>query len=432
MRKQSFVLLMILFVLLGLHACSQNPDVSKMSEDELLEYAKTVHEKSLTLDSHVDIPGGKYATAELDPGSEETRLQCTLPKMEKGGLDGVFLAVYVGQDSLVPNKYKKAHESAMAKFKAIHRLAEEMYPDRCELAFNADDIVRIEKSGKRAIIIGVENAYPLGTEIENLKKYYDLGARYITLSHYGHNQVCTSAMPMARIGDPPDITHGLTDYGKQFISEMNKLGIIVDVSHISREAFWDIIKHTKAPVIASHGACKALNNVERAFDDDQLRAIAKNGGTVQMIAFNGFMKPENPDRAKALEELNKKYGNMRVRQSELEKMSTKARTDFERKREQYIQSRREIDEKFPPANENFKDYVDHLDHAIKITGIDYVGIGSDFDGGGGVEGFNGHDDCLNITVELLRRGYSEEEVYKIWGGNLLRVLKEVEKIASEV
>ena len=432
MKKQSFVLLLMILALLGMQACSQNPDISKMSEEELLKYAGTVHGKVLTLDSHVDIPGGNYATTELDPGSEETRLQCTLPKMEKGGLDGVFLAVYVGQDSLVPNKYKKAHESALAKFEAIHRLAEEMYPERCELAFNADDIVRIEKSGKRAIIIGVENAYPLGTEIENLKKYYDSGTRYITLSHYGNNQVCTSAMPMARIGDPPEITYGLTDYGKEFISEMNKLGIIVDVSHISREAFWDIIKHSKAPVIASHGACKALNNVERAFDDDQLRAVAKNGGTVQMIAFNGFMKPENPDRTEALEELNKKYGNMRVRRSELDKMSSKARADFERKRELYSKSRQEIDGKFPPANENYKDYVDHLDHAIKIAGIDYVGIGSDFDGGGGVEGFNGHDDCLNITVELLRRGYSEKEIYKIWGGNLLRVLRDVEKVASEL
>ena len=370
-RLTSLLLVALLIIFAG---CSKQP----ITEQQIISRAKAIHKKALTLDTHVDIPGTQYATEALDPGIDNPKLKCDLVKMNKGGVDGVFLAVHVGQEKRDAEGYKKAYESAMAKFEVIHRLTEKMYPQRCELATSPRDVERIAKTGKRAIMIGVENGFAIGKDLSNVERFYNLGARYITLSHNGHNDICDSCNPRKKLGDQKAEHNGLSKFGKEVVAEMNRLGIMADVSHISIKSFHDLIKVSKAPIIASHSGCRALADHSRNLNDEQLKALARNGGVIQIVAVGGFLKLGSP----------------------------------------------------PPADVEI--YVDHIDHAVKVAGIEHVGIGSDFDGGGGVPGFNDHSQALNVTIELVRRGYSEADISKIWGANLLRVWREVEKVAQEL
>jgi membrane dipeptidase len=369
------LILLSLVVLSTIFAgCSQQ----QITEQQIIRKAKVIHKKALTLDTHVDIPGAQYATEALDPGIDNPKLKCDLVKMNKGGVDGVFLAVFVGQKKRDAEGYKNAYESAMVKFEAIHRLAEKMYPDRCELATSPGEVERIAKTGKRVIMIGIENGFAIGKDLSNVERFYNLGARYITLSHNGHNDICDSCNPRKKLGDKETEHNGLSEFGEKVVAEMNRLGIIADVSHISVESFYDLINVSKAPIIASHSGCRALAEHSRNLDDEQLKALAQNGGVIQVVALGGFLKLGSP----------------------------------------------------PPAD--VKIYVDHIDHAVKVAGIEHVGIGTDFDGGGGIAGFNDHSEALNVTIELVRRGYSEEDISKIWGANFLRVWREVEKVAQEL
>lgn len=381
-----------------------------------------IHEEAITIDTHVDI-SPNYATEEMDPGIDNPRLRCDLTKMERGGMDGVFLAVYLGnRDDFTPEAYQRAYESAMAKFEAVHRLTEDMYPDRCELAVSPADVERIVKSGKRAIMIGIENGYPIGEDLALVKKYYDLGTRYITLSHSRHNQICDSSSPK----EP--LHNGISEFGMKVVAEMNRLGIICDVSHISEKSFWDLITISKAPIIASHSGCAELNPVGRNLTDEQLKALKENGGVIQIVALGSFLKEETPEHRKAIAELQEEMGLPSRR--EMFMMSQEERDALRPKLEEFEKRRAEIEEIYPATN--LKDFVDHIDHAVKVAGIDHAGIGTDFDGGGGIPGFNNHGEAKNVTDELLRRGYSHKDIKKIWGGNLLRVWREVEKVAADL
>lgn len=421
MQNKIFRTLLMSILLIFYFACSR-----QMTEEKILAKANEIHEKIVTLDTHVDIPLN-FATEELNPGTRLERRKVDLVKMKEGGLDGVFFAVFVGQGERTPEGYEKAKEQALTKFDAIHRMCEIMNPDIVELATNPADIRRIEKTGKRIALIGIENGYVIGKDISLLEKYYDLGARYITLCHGGHNDICCSSS--SRGTDEGAEDTGLTEFGKQVVKEMNRLGIIVDVSHISKKSFYDVIETTKAPIIASHSSCRALCDVSRNLDDDQLLALKRNGGTIQICALGGFLKTDSPERKEALEMLQKEFNlprRRRGRQEALEKMSEEERSLYEKKLE-------ELDQKYPPVGRaNLQDYADHIDHAVRLIGIDHVGIGTDFDGGGGIEGFNDASEALNVTQELLRRGYSEKDIEKIWGGNLLRVWSKVEKVAAQI
>jgi len=425
-KKLFTMVLMVLFLAVAVEAATQRGNRGdqrgqrrgpRMTEEQILETAKAIHDKAITLDTHVDIPGGNYATEQMDPGAEDTRLKCSLPKMEKGGLDGVFLAVYVGQGSLNEAGYARAHEQAMAKFNAIHRLTKEMYPERCALATTADEIEKIAKTGKRVIIIGIENGYPIGTDIKNVEKFYNLGARYITLCHSGNNQICESSGGRGRGGAE---AKGISDFGVKVVAEMNRLGIMCDVSHIADSSFADLIKLSKAPIIASHSGCRALSNASRNLTDEQLKLLAQNGGVIQMVALGSYLRPDAAAREAALKEMN----FTELSDEELAKLT-------EREQQRYQRQKQRIDRQYP-ATANLQAFVNHLEHAIEVAGIDHVGIGTDFDGGGGVPGFNDHSEAFNVTVELVRRGYTEEQIIKIWGGNLLRVMREVEKVAKEI
>lgn len=391
---------------------------STESESELIERARGIHDRVLTLDTHVDIPFN-YATEEVDPGVRG-EFQVDLPKMEEGGLNTAFFIVYVGQTARTSDNYAQAKQDAMTKFDAIHRMTEEMYPDRIELAHSADDIVRIHESGKLVAAIGIENGYVIGKDLSLLEKYHELGARYITLAHGGHNDIADSSTPRAALGDAGSEHDGVSAFGEEVIAEMNRLGIMVDVSHISKAAMLDAVRLSKAPVVASHSSTRALADVPRNMDDEQLRALAENGGVMQTVALGGFVK-YLPEKRAAMTQIFREYGIT----------SMGAIEDLpDEEREELMAKRAALDEQWP--NATVQDFADHIGHAVEVMGVDHVGISSDFDGGGGIEGWNDASETLNVTLELVRRGYTEEQIAQFWSGNLLRVLREVERVAQEL
>ncbi len=434
------------FVTVAAVACALTAVVAAMPqapEDPLVAKARAIHERVLTLDTHVDIGGTNYATPALDPGAPTSPLKCDLTKMEKGRLDGAFLAVYVGQGPLDGAGFARAWEQAMVKFEALKRLTQQMYPDRSAFAASPAEVERVAKTGKRVIMTGVENGYPVGMDLGNVKKLYDLGARYITLTHSGNNQLGDSSS--AR--EP--LHNGLSPFGKEVVAEMNRLGMMIDVSHIHEKSFWDIIAISKAPIIASHSGSKAICDHDRNLTDEQLKALAKNGGVVQTVALGSYLKKEDPARREAMMKLREELGLPSFggrgggapgaggpppgvggggSRAALAAMTPEQRAEYDKKMETFRERMKEVDAQYPGAT--LKDFVDHLDHAVKVAGIDHVGIGTDFDGGGGIPGFNDDTEAPNVTIELVRRGYTEEQIRKIWGGNLLRVWREVEKTAA--
>ncbi len=415
------IVIILLTILTGLWSSCSNV---LLTEKEIITRAKDIHYRILTLDTHIDIVFN-YATPEADPGKRKG-LQVTLPKMVEGGLDAGFFIVYVAQTKRTPPLYEAAQDSAMKNFNAIHRIAEEMYPDIIEIAYTADDVERIAETEKRVAVIGIENGFVIGKDISLIKKYYEKGGRYITLSHYGHNDICDSSNPNPDLGDDESEHNGVSEFGRQVIAEMNRLGIMVDVSHTSKKSMLDAIKLSKAPIIGSHSGCKVLCDHPRNMDDEQLVALKENGGVIQIVAVNFFVKKVSSERDQALVDLRKEFDfpeESRAVYRMLDEM-------IEEKRAEYDVKEKEIDERFPPVN--IKDFVDHIDHVVKLIGIDYVGIGSDFDGGGGVKGWRDASESLNVTIELVRRGYTEEEIAKVWGQNLLRVWRAVERTAHEL
>ncbi len=392
---------------------------SELTEEEIVARATEIHSRIITIDTHDDIPGN-FATPEVDPGVRGDR-RVDIRKMKEGGLDVAFFVVYVGQGERTPEGYERAREAAQGKFDAIHRMAEEMYPDEIEIAYSADDVVEIHGRGRLVACIGVENGYPIGHDLSMIQRYHALGARYLTLSHNGHNDICDSANPNPRLGDEASEHGGVSEFGEQVIAELNRTGIMVDVSHVSKASMLDAARLSRAPIIASHSSTRALADVSRNLDDEQLLALKANGGVAQMVALGEFVKVDPPDKQAALQALREEmgwtdYGARRAATPE--------------QRDEYRRRVAELDERWPAAT--VQDFVDHIDHAVELIGIDHVGISSDFDGGGGVVGWMDASESLNVTIELVRRGYSEENIRKLWGGNLLRVWHEVERVAAEM
>ena len=384
-------------------------------EETVEQRAAAIHDAVLTIDTHVDTPllliqPGFDIAKKNNPRKGGGKLD--FPRMKEGGLDAVFFAVFVGQGPRSSEGNRKAKNKALDILDAIHK-AVKTHSSLAETALTPDDAYAIEKKHKRAIYIGMENGYPVGRDLTMVKRYYDLGVRYITLCHTRNNDICDSSTDKAE-------HNGVSLLGKKVIEEMNRLGMVSDVSHISDAAFDDVLKYTKAPVIASHSCARAICDNPRNLSDDMLRELAEKGGVIQMCILSDYVKtPEpNPERDAAVKELRAKYKNF----SDLsDKEKQKARKEWF-----------ELQEKFPRNLANVSDVVDHIDHVVKVVGIEYVGIGTDFDGGGGVDGCFDVSELGNITIELVRRGYSEEQIRKIWAGNFMRVFREVEKIAGEV
>ena len=327
----------------------------------------------ITIDTHIDINVENF-TDSLNY-TMNTDTQFNLPNMMEGELDVAWLVVYTAQRELNEEGYKAAYENAISKFDAIDRLVNVYAPDQVELALSSQDVSRILAEGKKVIMIGVENAYSMGLDTSNVEEFWKKGARYVSLTHNGHNQFSDS-----NTGEFDDtaLHNGLSDLGKEVVELLNYFGIMIDISHPSKEAIRQMTELSKAPIIASHSSARALRDHPRNVDDEQLNWIKENGGVIQTTALGFFL----------------------------------------------------TDREDPPAN--MDDFMDHIDYMVEKIGIDHVGISSDFDGGGGIVGWEDASETMNVTNALIERGYSESEIAKLWGGNLLRVLDEVQEIAAKL
>lgn len=407
--KHTQPLLMLLALMLVISVSARND-----REPELNRKAARIHARALTIDSHNDTPmwftDTSYNFAE-DHRGKRPRNRVDIPGMEAGGLDGAFFAVFVGQGDRDEKGNARAFEQAVQTFGAIERNLK-LHRDKISAARFAGDARRIEKEKKRAIYIGLENGYPIGNKLGNVELFYKLGARYITLCHTRNNDICDSSTDSTE-------HNGISEFGETVVAEMNRLGMMVDVSHISDKAFYDAIRLSKTPVIASHSCARALCDNPRNLDDAMLRALAENGGVIQMCILSNYVKtPDpNPRRDSAQAALRLKYNGFR---DLTEEEMNKARKEW------YA-----IDDIYPQMLATVSDVADHIDHIVKTAGIRHVGIGTDFDGGGGVKGCADASELGNITLELVKRGYSARQIRLIWSKNLLRVMRETEKYARK-
>lgn len=400
----------------------------KESEAELIARARRIHYDALTLDTHKDIRATLARSPEAQDAAERERErrrddptlwgpnQVDFPKMRAGGLDVAFYIVYVGQGALDEEGFARARAQALAKFDAIERMAER-YPGHIGLARSAADVERITSEGRLVACIGIENGYAMGEDLGAIAEFHARGARYMSITHNRHSQLGDSNTP-----EEP-LHGGLSELGRRAIEEMNRVGIMVDVSHASKTTTLQTIAHSKAPVIASHSSVDAVFEHGRNLSDDELRAIKANGGVVQCVAFRAYVKDDGGRRdfiASVRDELG--LPAQRGSRAAPDDPETRAKMRELRARVEAFDARLE------PAS--VKDLVDHIDHAVKIAGIDHVGISSDFDGGGGVDGWDDASETPNVTIELVRRGYTAEEIGKLWSGNTLRVWRAVEAVAA--
>ena len=331
----------------------------------------------------------------------------------KDNLDAEFFAVFIGQGELTPEEHQKAREKADKIIDDMENMAAQN-AQLVELSTTPDDVIRLKKLGKRAAYLGMENGYPVGEDLSLVSHFYKRGIRYITLCHNGNNEICDSSSDKKGA-----LWNGLSPFGEKVVAQMNRLGMIIDLSHASDSTFYDVIQLSKAPVIASHSCCRALCDHERNLNDDMIQALAKKGGVIQICFVSSFVKqqPPNPKRDAALDSLRIKYDSYyQITDPEIKEIYRKACYD--------------IRDKHPGIKTTLKDLVNHIDHVVQLVGEDHVGIGTDFDGGGSVEGCSDVTELPNITLELLERGYSEKTIAKIWGGNFLRVFRQIVKVSE--
>jgi membrane dipeptidase len=391
-------------ILSSFYSCSND-------EEKLIKLADEIHSSIITIDSHVDTPL-MFSRENFDIGQRNEHGRLDFPRMKEGGLDAAFFAVFIGQGEQNPEGFETAKRRAFDIFSQIHT-AVEKNSDKAAIALTADDAYRLKKEGKSIVYIGIENGYPIGYDLSLLKEFYDLGARYLGLCHSHHNQMCDSST------DTKEELHGgLSEYGKEVVKELNRLGMMVDVSHMSDKSFYDVLEITKAPIIASHSNARALCDIDRNLDDDMLKALKENNGVIQLCLLTVYVKKgtPNPQRDSAVAELKSRYNNY-------ENLSDE---ELHHMRQEWSN----INERYPRELASVSDLVDHVDYIVDLIGIDHVGIGSDFDGGGQLDDCRDVSQMKNITIELLRRGYSKEDIEKIWSGNFMRVFREVEKIAQ--
>ena len=396
--------------------------------------AEQIHKNVMTLDTHDDIN-----VANFTPEKNYTQnlpTQVNLPKMDSGGLDVAWFIVYTGQGKLNADGYSKAMDNAVAKFEAINNLTTSFAPEQIGLATSAKQVRALWKAGKKVAMIGVENAYPLGLDTANVKKFYDWGARYMSLAHNGHSQFSDSNT--GEYSDPY-IHDGISKLGKQVIERMNYYGMMVDISHPSKESIRQSIEHSKAPVVASHSAARAISDHPRNLDDEQLEWIKASGGVVQTVALALYVNKEKHEKHQAardsvLKNIAAEKGLRYLSRREAWALAPEQQEVYRKEYESLLVVAKaaltQVNKTHPPVD--VADFVDQIDYLVEKLGIDQVGIASDFDGGGGVEGWQDASESLNVTLELVRRGYNEEEIEKIWSGNLLRLLDEVEAVAAEM
>ena len=370
-----------------------------------------IHNDAFTLDAHSASAINFLYKKNFDPARLNDFGSFDYPRMEQGGLDACFFAIFPGKnikgESNIDITFKRIEKTVDAIAKSIAD-----NPDIVEAALHPDDGYRIAQEGKKAIYMGVESGLAINT-VEMVKEYFDMGIRYMTLCLNTNSMLCDSST------DPKGAEHnGVSQLGMDVIEEMNRLGMMVDVSNVSDKAFNDILDHSKAPVIVSHSACRALCSNHRNISDEMLLRLKGNGGVVNITLLSQLLKSPGVDNSiqQKLSDLEEKYKEL------IGADPTSYLDEYNRERERIV--------KESGQNASVADLVDHIDHVIQVIGIDYVGISSDFDGGGGVDGCKDVSEIENITKELVLRGYSRSEIKKIWGGNFMRVFREVTKVAE--
>jgi membrane dipeptidase len=419
-RARSLTRLTTLLAAATLAACSSAPAAE--TEQDLVARARAIHDRVVTMDTHVDINADHFLPEGENYVTGVERTQVDLPSMEEGGLDAVWFSIYQGQQQdFTPEGYARAHGIAMAKIEAIHRLTSELAPDRIGLALTAEDVRRISAEGRKVALMGMENGYAIGEDVSNVRRFSELGVRYLSLAHNGNNQLSDSNNLQ-----PDGERHGgLSPLGREVVAEANRWGIVLDISHPSKAANLQTMELSRAPVMASHSSVRALGDHSRNLDDEELRALQRNGGVVQIVAFASYLNVPPPERTAGLAALRGEFELTGPEQAALAALPAERRAEYDARRA-------EIDAQWPaPPRATVSDLVDHIDYAVRLIGIDHVGISSDFDGGGGVEGWNDATETFNVTLELVRRGYTEEEIEKLWSGNVLRVMEEVERVAAQ-
>ena len=408
----------LFFAIILICSLATAQSTQKPSETTVSQRAQKIHDSALIIDTHADTPQ-RFLDEGFDIGSTDPNDigHISLDKARRGNLGAEFFSIWVEPETNQGHFAKHTFDLIDSVYEQVAR-----HPDRMMMAFSTSDIERAHREHKLAALMGIEGGHSIEADIHLLRDYYRLGVRYMTLSWSNTNEWADSS---GDVNDPKIQHHnGLTDFGKQVVLEMNRLGMIVDISHVADKTFWDAIAMTKAPVIASHSSARALVNAPRNMTDDMLKAVAKNGGVVQVNFFNGFID-ENFRKAEEAQRPDQEA----ARQKYIAQMKS------EGKEVNYIELDR-IEREFiakiprPPL----KSLIDHIDHIAKVAGVDHVGLGSDFDGVSGAtpQGIDSAADLPKITQELIDRGYSAEDIHKILGGNLMRVFREVERVSHEL
>lgn len=373
----------------------------------------------LTLDTHVDIPRTYMREARFDAGTD-TQLRVDLGKMKRGGLDSAFFVIFVEQGPRTPEGYAKAFDAAERKVSAIEKLVAQN-PDRIRLATSPADVVENHRAGRLSALMGIENGFVIGQELPRLDAFFARGVRYLGLTHTGHNDICTSSGLLKEFGDTASPANdGLSEFGARVVRRSNRLGMMVDVSHASDACVRDVLRVSTAPIIASHSSVRALTDHPRNLSDDLLRGIAAKGGVIHIVAYSGFLKLD-PARNAAIKALEQQVAR------------DAGAAEFDSAKHEYlpahVQGLERIDREFPLAT--LDDYLDHIQHAVRVAGIDHVGLASDFDGGGTIQGWEDASQTHNVTAGLRKRGFTEDQIAQLWSGNLLRVWRDVERVARD-
>ncbi|MBW8727899.1 MAG: dipeptidase [Inquilinus limosus] len=371
--------------------------------------ARAIHEGLLTLDTHLDTPAnfGRPGWDILDRhDAAKDGSQIDYPRMVEGGLDGGCFAIYTPQGPRTPEATRAARDSALIRGVEIREMVAK-HGDKFGLALKADDAATIAAQGKRVVYMSIENSYPIDGDVTLLSAFYAMGVRISGLAHFKNNDMADSST------DKPE-WHGLSPLGKQFVAEANRLGVVLDGSHSSDDVLDQLIALSKTPVILTHSGCKAVFDHPRNVDDARIKALADSGGVIQVDAYSSYLidTPKNPDREAAMGALMAKAGARA-------KMTEDQRAAF-------MTEYKAIDTKWPVRKATFEDFMNHLNHALKVAGVDHVGIGLDFDGGGGVTGLNDAASYWKISERLLAEGYTKADLAKIWSGNVLRLLRAAE------
>jgi membrane dipeptidase len=419
---KSFPRILVFAALCSLVVWACAPRAIQLDDRSLEAGAKALHDRILSVDTHCDTPGA-MTRANWDigdrhePGKPGSGL-IDLPRMKEGRLDALFFGVFTGQGELTPQGYAKVRDRAVQMLDAIDKMCR-THPDLIVKASTPAEAYRIKKEGKLVAFVGMENGYPIGEDLSLVETFAKRGVRYLTLCHSADNQICGSSTDRKAPG-----AKGLSDFGRQVVAECNRLGVLVDVSHMSDKSFYECLQASKAPIFASHSCCRALCDNPRNLSDDMIKALAKNGGVIQMCFLSAYLKAPkpNPEREAALKELEAKYGPRRQIQQAIKDEAQRAKV------QQEFQA---VMQKYPDDRASVKEVVDHIEHVINLVGVDYIGIGTDFDGGGGVSGCSDVSEMFHVTMELLRRGHSEKDIAKIWGGNIMRVLQKAIDVAAK-